>query len=39
MGDMALETMLWRTEHPEAPPKTIAANAELIIRDSCGFPD
>ncbi len=39
MGDMALETMLWRTEHPQAPPKTISANTELIIRESCGFPD
>ena len=37
IGNVALDTMLWRLSHPEAPPRTVAATGTLIVRQSCGL--
>lgn len=34
LGDLALETMLWRVEHPTAPARTITLHCPLVIRQS-----
>lgn len=37
IGNLALETLLWRIEHPDAPARTINAETRMIIRESCGM--
>ena len=36
IGELALETMLWRLENPERPPRTVTAATAIIQRASCG---
>jgi GntR family transcriptional regulator, arabinose operon transcriptional repressor len=36
IGNLALETMLWRINHRDAPPRTLSLTGELIVRESCG---
>jgi DNA-binding LacI/PurR family transcriptional regulator len=36
IGDLAVETMLWRLENPTRPPRTVTAATAIIQRASCG---
>lgn len=36
IGDLALETMLWRLANPTAAPRSTALSGRLIVRESCG---
>ena len=38
IGRLAVETMLWRMENPDRPPRTILVPGTLIPRLSCGIP-
>lgn len=37
IGNLAVETMLWRIENPGKPARTIYLPGSLIIRKSCGY--
>ena len=37
MGRKAASALLVRIEQPDAPPRRIVLDTELIIRESCGF--
>lgn len=37
IGRLAMETMLWRLEHPDRPARTVLASGTLVVRASCGY--
>ena len=37
IGNLAVETMLWRINNPEKPTRTIYLPGSLIVRKSCGY--
>jgi DNA-binding LacI/PurR family transcriptional regulator len=39
IGRLAVETMLWRIENPDRPPRTVSVAGTLIPRQSCGRTD
>ncbi|MDA3951713.1 MAG: GntR family transcriptional regulator [Spirochaeta sp.] len=36
IGNLALGTMLWRLEHPDALARTVTLSGNLVVRQSCG---
>lgn len=37
IGRLAVETMLWRMENPDRPPRTVLVSGTVIARQSCGI--